>query len=69
MADFETTDPDAAALSSSADLKARFEANTGADGDAGDALDLDAASAKLERCRGSWTCFWRAWRGTCRPTS
>ena len=48
MADFETTDADAAALSSSADLKARFEAITGADGGAGDALDLHAASAKLE---------------------
>ena len=48
MADFETTDADAAALSSSADLKARFEAITGAEGGDGDALDLDVASAKLE---------------------
>ena len=48
MADFETTDADAAALSSSADLKARFEAITGAGGGDGDVLDLDVASAKLE---------------------
>ena len=53
MADFSTTDADAAALSSSADLKARFEAITGADGGAGDALDLDAASAKQARARRS----------------
>ena len=48
MADFETTDADAAALSWSADLKARFEDITGAGGGDGDALDLDVASAKLE---------------------
>ncbi len=49
MASFEPTDADAAALGKSEDLKARFEAITG--DSTGDALDLDAASAKLEAVR------------------